>query len=393
MLKKVLFVDDEDNVLSALSRQFRKHYEVSTALGGVRGLQLIASESPFAVIVSDMQMPKMDGVHFLQEARKLAPDSVRLMLTGNADQQTAMDAVNEGSVFSFLTKPCPPEVMVSSMKKAVEQYNLITAERELLEGTLNGSVKLLMDMLSMVAPESFGRAVAVREMACKLAKTMQLENTWDLELAAMLSSLACFTLPPETLAKMHAGEALGNDEQQMITRLPETGRNLIINIPRLERVAEIVLYHQKYFDGSGFPEKACTGEDIPHESRILKILCDLETLKAQDVPLAEALERMASQDGAYDPVILRTVSSLLGADDASTASTLVEVTLIGLMPGQVLVSNIETIDGKLLFAAGHTITPAIKERLLNYHQIAKIKEPIQVFSAAEKSDSTEAVAI
>ena len=179
MPEKILFVDDEENVLSALKRQFRKQYSVSTALGGASALQMLADQGPFAVIVSDMQMPEMNGIQLLQQARKLAPDSVRLMLTGNADQKTAMDAVNEGSVFNFLTKPCPPETMAGSIAAAVEQYRLITAERELLEGTLNGSVKLLMDMLSMLAPDSFGRTITVRDMASKMSAVIKLENTWD----------------------------------------------------------------------------------------------------------------------------------------------------------------------------------------------------------------------
>ena len=116
MSEKILFVDDEENVLSALKRQFRKQYDVSTAVSGAEGLQKIVKEGPFAVIISDMQMPEMNGIQFLQVAQQMAPDSVRLMLTGNADQQTAVDAVNKGCVFSFYTKPCTPEVMSQAIE-------------------------------------------------------------------------------------------------------------------------------------------------------------------------------------------------------------------------------------------------------------------------------------
>jgi len=379
---RVLFVDDESNVLSALQRQFRKQFEVHTALGGAKALQLIASAGPFAVIVSDMRMPAMSGLEFLKEARKSTPDSVRLMLTGNADQKTAMDAVNEGKVFSFLTKPCPPEVMFNAINRAVAQHHLITAERDLLENTLNGSIRLLTDMLSMVAPDCFGRAVAVREMARSLADVIQPENAWNLELAAMLGSLAAVTLPPQTLAGMLSGEELQQEEQQMAARLPEIGRNLLNHIPRLERVADIVYYQQKHFDGSGFPADDLAGEDIPLESRILKILGDLQVLKARGVTQADAMQQMAGLGGVYDQVILELVAVALStADTASAESVLVEVTLAGLQPGHVLVTDIETIDGKLLFAAGHKITLPIKERLINYQQIARIKEPIRVLGA------------
>jgi len=388
MPDKVLFVDDEENVLSALKRQFRKQYTVSTALGGASALQMITDEGPFAVIVSDMQMPEMNGVQFLQQARKLAPDSVRLMLTGNADQKTAMDAVNEGSVFNFLTKPCPAETMARSITTALDQYHLITAERELLEGTLNGSVKLLMDMLSMMAPESFGRTMAVRDIASKLAAAMRLDNTWDLELAAMLFNIASVTLPPETLTKTCAGDSLSSEERIMITRLPETGKNLIANIPRLEHVADIVHYHQKQFNGTGFPEDSRSGADIPVESRILKIACDLEEHKSQGVSQQEALACMAVQDGTYDPVMLQTAKKVLAkGGNTGITSVPVEVILNGLQPGHVLAASIETMEGQLLFSAGQKVTAAILERLLNYHRITKVREPIKIFGEARENIS------
>jgi len=388
MSEKILFVDDEENVLSALKRQFRKQYAVSTAVSGAEGLQKIVKEGPFAVIISDMQMPEMNGIQFLQVAQQMAPESVRLMLTGNADQQTAVDAVNKGCVFSFYTKPCAPEVMSQAIEKAVDQYRLITAERELLEGTLNGSVKLLMDMLSMIAPDAFGKTLAIQEMVGKLLDSFELDDTWNLKLAAMLSNIACVTLPPETLAKIGTNSALSSQENLMIIRLPEVGKNLISNIPRLERVAEIIYYQHKFFNGGGFPVDDCSGENIPQESRILKVLHDLEGYQSQGLEVIEALKCMSATAGSYDPSILNEVAHVFGSDDNSvTSTTIINTTLNGLKPGHVLASNIETMEGKLLFAAGHKITNTIIERLLNYNQLTKLKEPVQV-SVNEYDDSS-----
>ncbi len=394
MTHKILFVDDEENVLNALKRHFRKQYSVSTALGGIPALQLIADEGPFAVIVSDMQMPKMNGVQFLEAAQKLSPESVRLMLTGNADQKTAVDAVNRGAVFSFYTKPCSHEVMTQALEKAMQQYHLITAERELLEGTLNGSVKLLMDMLSMVAPEAFGKTVALQEMVEKVSKKMGLKDTWNLKLATMLSNIAYVTLPPETLLKTCNNEVLTPQEKDMVTTLPEVGKNLISNIPRLERVAEIVLYQQKLFNGGGFPTDTRAGENIPQESRILKVLTDLESYKSQGKNYHQALAHMASNTGVYDPVVLQAVVSTLENNNRSAQSNAaVETTLNGLRAGNILLSNIETVEGKVLFAAGQKITETIIQRLLNYNQITKIKEPVRIAIDVKYGASSEAVAV
>jgi len=394
MTDKILFVDDEENVLSAMKRHFRKQYTVSTASSGAQALQMITDEGPFSVIVSDMQMPEMNGVQFLEAAQKLSPESVRLMLTGNADQKTAVDAVNRGAVFSFYTKPCSQELMSQALIKAIEQYRLITAERELLEGTLNGSVKLLMDMLSMVAPEAFGKTLALQEMAEKVSEIMQLKDPWDLKLAVMLSNIAYVTLPPETLAKISSNIALTQQEEEMVAGLPEVGKNLISNIPRLEHVSEIVFYQHKSFNGSGFPADTRKGKDIPQESRILKVLADLESYMSQGRSYRHALKRMISDDGVYDPVVLKVVASMLENDDGMPHSnTAVDTTLNGLRAGNILLSNIETVEGKVLFSAGHKITETILQRLLNYNQITKIKEPILITTDAKQGDLPDAMGV
>src|SRR5882672_4792554 len=112
MNTKILCVDDEPNVLEAFSRSLRKDFQVFVAQSGEQGIAMIENEGPFAVVVSDMRMPEMDGIQFLSRVRETIPETVRVMLTGNADQQTAMNAVNEGNIFRFLTKPCSPEALV-----------------------------------------------------------------------------------------------------------------------------------------------------------------------------------------------------------------------------------------------------------------------------------------
>ena len=143
MNSRILFVDDEPNVLQAYSRTLRKQFDISTVTSGAAGLETAANDGPFAVVVSDMRMPEMDGVEFLSRMKASSPDTVRIMLTGNADQQTAIDAVNKGDIFRFLNKPCPPDNMADSLNSALEQHRLINAEKELLESTLKSSMEAL----------------------------------------------------------------------------------------------------------------------------------------------------------------------------------------------------------------------------------------------------------
>ncbi len=129
-MKKVLLVDDEVEMLNAVKRTLRKHFTVDVATGAESALALIKAEETYAVIVSDMQMPGMNGVELLRRVKLLSPDTVRIMLTGNADQKTAVDAVNQGDIFRFLNKPCAPEDLIASISLAIEHYVSSTTKQQ-----------------------------------------------------------------------------------------------------------------------------------------------------------------------------------------------------------------------------------------------------------------------
>ncbi|HBF34353.1 TPA: hypothetical protein DDW35_07290, partial [Candidatus Sumerlaeota bacterium] len=146
MSVKILLVDDEPDVLAGYYRVLRKQYDIQTAEGGSQALQILNPSDPPSVVVSDFNMPEMNGIAFLTEVRSRCPDSVRIMLTGNTDLESAMQAVNEGNVFRFLTKPCPVENLMRALDAGIEQHRLIRAEKELLENTVRGAVKTLSDI-------------------------------------------------------------------------------------------------------------------------------------------------------------------------------------------------------------------------------------------------------
>jgi CheY-like chemotaxis protein len=135
---RVLCVDDEPNVLEGLKRTLRRSFHVVTAVGPEAGLQTLEREGPFAVIVSDLSMPGMDGVAFFEESRKICPDSMRILLTGDADLNSAMSAINRGAIFRFLLKPCDPDVLQEALAEAVKQFNLVAQERAPVTHSLPG---------------------------------------------------------------------------------------------------------------------------------------------------------------------------------------------------------------------------------------------------------------
>lgn len=381
MSNKILCIDDDANVLTGIQRNLRKQFDIDTAVGALAALKLIEKECPYAVIVADMQMPGMNGVEFLNIARQKYPDTVRIMLTGNADQRTATDAVNRGHIFQFLNKPCPPDKLADVLTDGIKQYRLITAERELLENTLNGSVKVLMEILSLSDPVSFGRAQLVRDQARGVAKLLQVASTWELELAAMLCPIGYVSLPAELNQKARVGLDLTGPEKDALDRVPQVGCNLLANIPRLQSVARIVLYQNKNFDGTGFPADAVKGEEIPIESRIIRVLSDLANLESKKSARFKGMEHLREQKGCYDPTVMDAVARFFELDvNAATATqqTPLALDVVDLHAGQVLTADIRTNQDVLIVAAGTKITPLLLERLRNFASLEGLKLPIYV---------------
>jgi response regulator RpfG family c-di-GMP phosphodiesterase len=338
-------------------------------------------KGPYAVVVADMQMPSMNGIEFLARVKEIAPDTVRIMLTGNADLSVAMQAVNAGSIFRFLTKPCPSDVIGEALVAGIKQYRLATAEKSLLEETLNGSIELLIEVLSWADPEAFGRALELRGRLRAIARVMKADNLWEMELAAMLSQLGWILLPKDTLEKVRGGRSLSDVEKRALVKAPEIGQELIARIPRLEAVARIVLYQNKNLDGSGFPEDGVAGNNIPLGARILKVLLDLRSYDAQGLSRKAALSLMQKAAGVYDGRVLDAAIALYVPSDKVT-EIFVEPLLEGLVSTlevrDVLVDGITTLGGKLLVGPGCEVTPALLVRLKFFAAFDGVQEPIKV---------------
>jgi response regulator RpfG family c-di-GMP phosphodiesterase len=240
MNTRVLLVDDDPNVLAAYTRQLRNRYEIESAQGAEDALQLIRKNAVYAVVVSDMKMPGMDGIELLSRIRETSPETVRIMLTGYADLETAMEAVNQGNIFRFLTKPCAPAVMNRVIRDAVEQYRLVTAEKELLEQTLSGAVKVLTEILAIVNPDAFSRTNRLISIVNFIASNLQLENLWEFQLAGMLSQIGWVTLPPDILDKIYLNEKLDAEDEAMYQEHPKTAERLLSKIPRMENITKMI---------------------------------------------------------------------------------------------------------------------------------------------------------
>ncbi len=390
----ILIIDDEPNILQGIRRQLRKRFDLVLAESGEQGLALLQEQGPFAVVVCDMNMPGRNGIDVLADVSRLSPDTVRIMLTGQADLSTAMDAVNHGNIFRFFTKPCATEVLAAGLEAGLKQYNLVTVERDLLDKTLSGSIKVVTDMLAMIDPESFGRTDQMRRWCRKVAQQLDLKkHQWKLELASMMAPIGLAALPPEVAAKARSNEPLSPMEKEMVDATAETAHNLICNIPRLNEPASYIRYQNKNVDGSGFPNDDCAGTAIPIGARIIRILNTLITAKETGQDLADTLTAMEQAPNVYDQELVGQVTMALADELGNTPNTsdqIIEIDLWKLEPGDVLLSPInDEAQDQLILAEGVTITKLHLDRLTNLQRLRELTKVVKI----QRPGDTAATAI
>lgn len=380
-MNKILFVDDDPNILAGFRRNLRGDYEVFTKEYPQEGLEFLRQNQDLAVVVADMRMPVMDGVQFLDQAKRHAPHTVRIMLTGNADRETAIEAINRGAIFRFLSKPCDVSLLKSTLMAGVRQFQLEKAERELLEQTLAGSIRVLTEVLSVADPHAFGYGERMKKYMKVFLQRFSLKRTWDLEIAAMLSHIGYAMIPASVIANSRSTGGLSEEEKEMMVRYPESGAALLARIPRLEEIAQIILYQNKNFDGTGFPDDGCSGEEIPIGARILRVLSDIARFEDQGIGSRQALQKMQRRKGVYDPGVLEAAYAAFDVyleNPKADGEEGVPIKFKELRPGHILASDVRTLDNTMVISSGHEVTPMLLERLRNFDRLRGIQSPIYV---------------
>lgn len=371
MDEKILLVDDDQSVLDAITRQLRKRFSIDVALSAQQALEMMRVSGPYAVIVSDMRMPGMDGVQLLTIVKDTYPETIRLMLTGNADQETATEAVNKGQIFRFLNKPCSTATLATSIALALRQFRLVTAEKELLDQTLSGTINVLSGLLSLTNPMAFRSASRIKVMVLQMARELKLDDIWQYEIAAMLSQVGCVSFPSTILNKVQTGEVLDEDEKEMFANHPMVGASLIENIPRLEKVAQMIAFQLLGYEE--FAEKA-VDEDIALGAQILRIAIDYDLLLTQGKNHHDAVAALKAGREEYNPEILQTLKKV----KRDKSITIAHVTMKDIQIGMVADEDILAKNGVLLSPKGQEITWAVLQGLKNFNAKVGVKEPIRV---------------
>ncbi len=398
---KILFVDDEPYVLNALRRLFfEEKYQVLTANSGKEGLDIINSQD-VAVIVSDQRMPEMSGVEFLEKVKDISPESIRIILTGYADVNAAIDAINKGGAFRYVTKPWNDDELRTIVNQAIDTYRLIKENRYLTELTkkqneelqkwntelemyvqqqtieltkqnqelsrLNEKLKRnLKDFISVLSNlnELRDKSIAnhsnnVARLSSDMAKNMGLthKEIEDIAIAAQLHDIGKIGISDIILSKEI--EALNSDEMDEYKKHPILGQTSVDYIEELRDIGIIIRHHHESFDGSGFPD-GISGEHIPLGSRIIAMadrFIRLLTQKAGNDVIDWALKTIKEHyKNSFDPSLFPYLRlAIKESFDALTpygARDEIELPLGALRPGMVISRDIKTGTGLLILRAG-----------------------------------------
>ena len=380
-LPRILCVDDEPAILKGMQVFLRRNFEVSTAADATEALALIAEPPPFAVVLSDKDMPGMSGVALLTKVRELAPDTVRIMFTGKGDLESAIEAIHQGQIFRFLTKPCEPAVLLAACQDASRQHDLLISERVLLEQTLQGSIKTLTDMLAIVSPQAFGRAGRLERLVDAINEQAGNVRHWQIKVATMLSQIGAIALPPSTAEKVYEGRELDPREQAMVEQMPQLAEGWLANIPRLEEVLAIIRHQDRRFDG-GAPPSEPRGEKIPLGARLIKIAVDYDRLLSRKTSADVAVEALRRRLGWYDPKLLDALTKLVAERETDAVHV---IPLREAEAGMVFAADVRSQTGALLIAKGFVLTPGLLQRMLNLAP-GTVQEPVQVLGAGRGSE-------
>ena len=375
MKEKILFVDDEPNVLDGIRRGLRKAFEISTAPGAQAGLDLIEREGPFAVVVSDMRMPEMNGAQFLTKVRERNPECVRMVLSGESDLDAAIAAVNDGSIFRFLRKPCGVDVLTRGVELAIEQHRLIVAEKELLERTLNGCVQMLTEILAMANPDAFSQAKRIRENVDAMIERLEIRDAWEYRIAALLSQIGCIALPAETVAKKNEGKHLSDLEQRMLGEHPGVAARLLGNIPRLERVARMVAGQLDPVDPASASKPPLDWAPAVLGAQMLRVVAEFDRLQVQGLSKGKAIGKLR-ESASKMPLAL--VDVLENAAHVNVSFTPRALNAVQLRPGMKFDADVVASTGVLLARKGQEVTDAMITRLKNFSVGVGLQEPLNV---------------
>lgn len=426
---KILLVDDEKPILDSLYRFCRQRkLDAIRANSGAEGLEILETES-VDVIVSDMRMPNMDGAEFLTKAKAKAPNTVRILLTGYADMEAVIAAVNQAKIYNYLNKPWDDNMLESVINSALdfklkedERVRLVkeVAEKNEELGELNGSleakVKERTEKLQVAMQEvqesskkinkSFREALSLitsviemqdgsksnySDMISKASATIAValdlspREVEQVRIAALLHNVGKFSLP-ESIRKKPMNN-LNQAELEVFRTHTIQGEAVLSGMTGLKAVSKLVRSHQEYVNGKGFPDKIMDNQ-IPMGSKIISVASDFQKLESnlllKEISGPEqAIDYLKSMAGKhYDARIVALFEEYYEANLKDYRSYLSQLSLGDIKEGMILAENLISSTGLLLLTKDTIITDAHISRFTVYEAGVSAKLIFPILNAS-----------
>ena len=376
-LPRILCVDDEPRVTDGIALQLRKDFEVHKAYSGKEALQRLREVSGIAVVLCDMRMPDMDGATLLERVRELYPRITRILLTGEAGRDVAVQAVNRGQVFRYLTKPCAPEQLRQAIEAGIDQHRLMLAEKAVLQETLLGLIAALVDMLALTNPVAFGRSRRLQKLAMELARSLGHEDFWQLEAAAMLSQIGHISTPVELSEKIYYGVPLSGDDRLLAGAVDNVSLQLLERVPRLDVVMQVL-------QALGWSDESLArlGDGtIGTAARILGLVSEYDTLTLCGSAADRAIQVLRARSDRYGAQLIEQLARQIGV--RSGQGEVREMPLKSVLPGMTILADVRTHLGTLLVPRGFEVTARFRDRIANFGaEVLEERVPVLVSGAS-----------
>ena len=415
---RVLLVDDEENILRSLRRVLRlEPYELVTAESGDAALGVLESER-VDLIISDARMPGMDGPTLLSNARRRWPWIVRILLTGYADMNSTIKAINDGRIYQYISKPWDDDELRTTIRQALAfQYSerrrlaleKLTRKQNRELKSLNDSLEQKVasrteelqqtaDMLDTALaelrksyvtttgvfaslfnqrlPQDLQTNATVSALVRAFGASLDLDDAMmsDLEMAASLYNLGKLAWSDDMLKT--PSDNLSREQSSIYKRYPVEGEQLLMALDPLQGAATLIRHHRERWDGRGYPDEL-QGEDIPLGAQIIRLAVDFVELQAglvvrRKVPREDAIKILRRQGGRlYQPELCEYFVTLLqnrAPDLLPDDDTVEAVSTLGLQSGMVLARDLHAVSGMLLLNEGKELTERLIDKLIAFEK-------------------------
>jgi response regulator RpfG family c-di-GMP phosphodiesterase len=432
-IQKILFVDDEENVLRALKRLFfDENFEIYTAPSGKAGLEILKG-CEIAVIVSDQKMPEMSGAEFLEKATALSPDSIRIVLTGYADVNAAINAINKGGAYRYITKPWNDTDFVLVVKDAAEKYRLIRENQYLTELTkkqneelkqwntqleimvqeqtidlqnrnktlqqlneqlqknMRNSIEAFSGLIEMRDKSVSSHSKNVASLARQTAKAMSLTESEinNIFVAALLHDIGKIGIADSILTKKD--DDFSDYEKTEYRLHPVRGQEAVDTIEGFQEIGLLIRHHHENVDGSGYVD-GLKKNAIPIGSRIIAMADAIDRRANNRFTLAKndyqkAVDEVELQlDRKFDRQIFsflqKIVQERIRESVGQDFSREVEIHPERLLPGMVLSRDVRSGSGMLILAQGIVLDHKIIHAIQRYYEIDPPKNGVFILKSA-----------